>query len=127
MRSKGTNMAEYMLPYCKDVVDGQIERNERDVILDISEVAYKFLADHKSVIGSLNLLKEQGYCFVSLGNFEYRFVGMNRNGLSTEQQTRLIKKSLRDNYGEDIDRLIRTTNDKELLLELFVLKKIITH
>jgi len=127
MRHKGQTEAEYIMPYCKAIVDNQIERNETKIILDISEVAYKFLSSFKDVTQSVELLKELGYCFINLGNFEYLFVGMRGEEIAARKQAALLKRSIFNTYREDLNRLICCVDDGDLFKELVLLRKILNH
>jgi hypothetical protein len=131
MRRKGQSNAEYMLPYIKESVDGQIQRKDEVAYVDLNYVAHKFSANMKDTMKSFELLKALGYCFVAINEYEYHFVGMAEDYDSLRHQARCLKHAMRDFYLEEINRLIEKIEDKDddrdnLLLELFILKKILS-
>lgn len=123
----GILLAKYMLPYAKAILDMRIHSNHEEAILDISEVAYKFLSSLKDAKLMLKLMIDDGYRFVSLGDFKYRYIGKVDQYIERRDDDAMeIKQSMRDRYLEDINRVISHIHDEQLLVEMETLRRILT-
>lgn len=122
----GILLAKYMMPYAKAILDVRQTSNPDEAILDISEVAYKFLSSLKDAKLMLKLMIDEGYRFVPLGDFKYRFIGkVNQYIEPRDIDAMEIKKSMRDRYLEDINRVISHIHDDQLLVEMETIRRIL--
>jgi hypothetical protein len=122
----GIQLAKYMMPYAKAILDVRIHSNQNEAILDISEVAYKFLSSLKDAKLMLKLMIDEGYRFIPLGDFKYRFIGIvDQNIEPRDFDAMEIKQSMRDRYLEDINRVISHIHDEQLLLEMETIRRIL--
>ena len=123
----GIQLAKYMLPYAKDTLDMRIHSNPEEAILDISEVAYKFLSSLKDAKLMLKLMIDDGYRFVSLGDFKYRYIGKADQLVEPRDDEALeILQSMRDRYLDDINHVIKHIHDEQLFAEMDTLRQVLT-
>jgi hypothetical protein len=122
----GILLAKYMMPYAKAIWICPHPSNPEEAILDISEVAYKFLSSLKDAKLMLKLMIDKGYRFIPLGDFKYRFIGIvDQNIEPRDFDAMEIKQSMRDRYLEDINRVISHIHDEQLLLEMETIRRIL--